>query len=538
MPKAFAGLLLWLLAALLPAAIVINEVCYDPDGNDEGYEWVELYNNGTDSVQLEGATILSGGQSYGVQYTLPAFLLRPGHYLLIAGNQIPVAQLYFNFSFQNGGSETDGIRYVSPDGSYSDTVLYDSPNSYGLSDDSGLAGLHFAPDVPAGYSLARIVDGLDTDNCETDFRAEANPTPLQANRRYCDYALGSFELQYQDGFAELDVWIKNLSAISPLSEAQFSIWQSDIKLFQQSIAPLPAYDSLFVSAAFSCSSEPLELLLELADDPDSTNNSLVLQLGGGQPCGLWINEYLANPETGNQEWIELYRSSLALKGKSEYIIEDLSGNQIAFSLPSASGYYVVCQDTAALRLRYPDCPDASLVKSSSWTYLNNDGDSLILKQEDSVLDSLRYFEAEILRGVSRERYTDQDNVLWRNSFSSNGGTPGLPNSLPPQAEIPEAGKIVLKGSPCKPLNGEKISLAYHLASVSNRISCSVFDLKGIKQRTLADYSLAGDSGVLYWDGRKQDGSLVPRGLYIILWESQSTNGGKVFRKQLSAVISR
>ena len=46
MPKAFAGLLLWLLAALLPAAIVINEVCYDPDGNDEGYEWVELYNNG------------------------------------------------------------------------------------------------------------------------------------------------------------------------------------------------------------------------------------------------------------------------------------------------------------------------------------------------------------------------------------------------------------------------------------------------------------------------------------------------------------
>ncbi len=536
--KASAGLLMCWLASFLPAAIVINEVCYDPEGNDEGYEWIELFNNGSANEQLEGATILSGGQSWTLQYTLPAFILRPNHFLLIAGSQISVAQLYCNFSFQNGGSETDGIRYLSSDGNYSDTVLYDSPNAFGLTDDSGLPGLHFAPDVPTGYSLSRAGDGLDTDNCEADFIAEANPTPLQGNHRYCDYAFGLYDLFYQDGYAELGIWLKNQSALSPVAEAQFRIIQSDIGLFQQSIAPLAAFDSLWVSAMFSCTSEPLQLKLELVSDPDSTNNSLILQLGGQPSGGLYLNEFMANPETGNQEWIELFRSSLSLAGKSEYAIEDLSGNQIKFTLPSEVGYYLVCRDTAALKIRYPDCPVSSVVLASSWTYLNNDGDSLILKQEDSVLDSLFYSEAEILRGVSRERYTDQDNVFWRNSYSSQGGTPGLPNSLPPQAEIPDAGSISLKGSPCKPLAGEKISLAYHLAFPANRISCSIFDIKGRKLRTLADYSLAGDSGVLFWDGRKQDGSWVSRGLYIILWEAQSAEGGKVFRRQLSAVINR
>ncbi len=536
MSKAFAGFLIWMLGSYLSAAIVINEVCYDPTGNDEGYEWLELYNNGNENVQLEGASILAGGQSYTVQYTLPAFILRAGHFLLIAGNQIPVAQLYFNFSFQNGGNESDGIRYISPDGSYHDTVLYDSPNSYGLVDDTGVAGIHFAPDVPAGYSLARAIDGQDTDNCATDFIAESNPTPLQANRRHCDYALSQYNVTFQDGHAELGIWLKNLSAITPIANASFSINQSEILLYQQSIEPIAAFDSLWVSATLSCTADPLSVNLELTDDPDSTNNSLNITLSPEQVTGIWINEFLANPETGNQEWVEICQSK-ATKDL-EYHIKDLSGNQIKFYLPSAPGYYVVCPDTATLRVRYPDCPSEKLIQAISWTNLNNDGDSLVLQQEGISLDSLFYYEAEIIRGVSRERYLEQDNVLWRNSFSSNGGTPGLPNSLPPQMEIPEAGSVKLSGSPCKPETGEKISLTYHLKSSANRISCSIFDLRGSKLRILADYTLSGDTGILYWDGRKQDGSLVPRGLYIILWESQSSEGDRIFRKQLSAVINR
>lgn len=61
------------LCLALKAEIVINEVCYDPVSNDEGWEWIELYNNGSTSVQLEGAKILSGGSSFTLQYTFPFF---------------------------------------------------------------------------------------------------------------------------------------------------------------------------------------------------------------------------------------------------------------------------------------------------------------------------------------------------------------------------------------------------------------------------------------------------------------------------------
>ncbi|MDY0152213.1 MAG: hypothetical protein RBS43_08080, partial [Candidatus Cloacimonas sp.] len=63
-----------------------------------------------------------------------------------------------------------------------------------------------------------------------------------------------------------------------------------------------------------------------------------------------------------------------------------------------------------------------------------------------------------------------------------------------------------------------------------------FDLRGSKIRILADNTLCSDRGIFTWDGRKQNGSFAPRGLYFILWESQSEDGGKILRKQQTAVI--
>ena len=148
--------LLCLCASLLQANVVINELCYDPVGDDSGFEWIELYNNGTGTIDLAGAKLLRAGSSWTEVLTLPSFLLRPGRYLLIGETQITSAVITASLSFQNGGSETDGVRYLTPDGSYTDTVLYDSPNTYNLSGDEGALS-SYAEDAEAGYSLSRIL---------------------------------------------------------------------------------------------------------------------------------------------------------------------------------------------------------------------------------------------------------------------------------------------------------------------------------------------------------------------------------------------
>jgi len=521
--------------ANLSAAVVINEVCYDPSGDDDGYEWIELYNNGSANEQLEGAQILSGGQTFVVQYTLPAFVLRPGRYLLIGGESVANTQLAYNFSFQNGGSETDGIRFQSADGSYTDTVLYDEPNTYLLCDDSGYAGTSFAPDAPAGCSLARIIDGHDTDASAPDFIYELFPTPGTANHVRCDYAIGLAEISYDSGIADLTVWLKNNSHFSPLLDATFSVTQIE-QLYSAEIPPIAANDSICIQASFACGQQNLSLELLLTGDPNETNNSLLLSPVGGFTTGVIFSEFLADPESGNQEWIELY-SYTELPMREGISIKDAAGNTTNFAWSGETGFYVLCRYKDQLIQCYPNCPEDRIIEASSWASLNNDGDSLVLISAGVVIDSLYYTGSEIIKGISRERYQDEDYELkWRNSFAAEGGTPGLPNSAAPDIPLPEIGKIQLSGSPCYAKGGENITLVYNLPSPSNRISCSIFDLRGTKIRTLADYTSVLNSGMLRWDGRKQNGSYASRGLYIILWESQASSGGKIMRKQLTAVI--
>ncbi len=534
------GCLLILLCYPLSAAIVINEVYYDHPGTDTGYEWIELYNNGTENVQLEGAKIQAAGSVWTDKFTFPAFVLRPGRYLLIGEAQVPNTQFTAELRFENGDTATDGVRYVSPDGLYTDTVLYHPNNLNGLTDDNGVIATSMAPDVSAGSSLARVANGVDSNLCAQDFCAENSPSPGLPNPHSCDYALLYPSLSYANGIAEISLWIKNKSSISPLIPAELKVSQSGEAIYQMDISPIAAQDSLMVDIQLVCAALPLLIELSLIGDPNTTNNSLSLSLGGSTTNSLNINEFMAYPASGNQEWIELYSPGNAgTKGLSEYKITDSSDGNIRFSLPATAGYYVVCRDTSALLIRYPDCPPQSLVYASSWTYLNNDGDYLVLRAAETLIDSVAYVNNEAIRGVSRERYLDSSNeVMWQNCHYSIGGSPGRANSTAAQIELPDIGSISIQGSPCKISLGESIRITYNLQAASNRISCKIFDLRGEKIRTLADNTLGTNSGVLYWDGRKQDGSLAPRGLYYIVWESNAQSGGQKMRKQLSAVISR
>lgn len=520
---------------------MINEVCYDPAGADEGKEWLELYNNGSANVQLSGAKILAGGSAFSVQYTLPAFILRPGRYLLIGESLVPNVQLVAELNLQNGTDGTDGVRYLSPDGDYTDTVLYDAPNVNQLPDDASGSSTSMALPATNGRSLARARDGLDSDFCAQDFIVEEQPTPGLANRLHADYSLGSHVFTYQSGQASLDVCISNLGPAVPVAAAGFDVLQNDLSLYHDVISPLALNDSVLVHAEFVCAALPLRISISVPDDPDTTNNSLILNPEGGEPAASIINEFLADPESNNQEWVELKVAGndrfSRIPGATDYSIRDASNGSIRFVLPDLPGCYVVCQDTLLLLQRYPACPAGVIVKATTWTNLNNDGDKLVLYAGDVALDSLAYAEEDITRGISRERFTDEaEQVWWRNCFDPAGGTPGMTNSLPPQVEYPDPGNVSLSGSPFNPLAGEQIILSYAFSGENNRIGCKVFDLRGVKIATLADYAVCGAQGLLTWNGRKQDGNYAPRGLYIILWEAQPGGSGKVHRKQLTAVI--
>ena len=165
----------WLILYLISSAllyaqdVVINEVLYDPDGADTGYEWVELYNNSDLVINLHDWTIEKAGSSFSVVFSFPNIEIEPYGFILIGEEFVPNIDLTAILAFQNGGSETDGLRLISVDGFYKDTLLYDSPNTNELHDDISDPGENFALDVGGGNSLARKYDEEDSNNCEMDF---------------------------------------------------------------------------------------------------------------------------------------------------------------------------------------------------------------------------------------------------------------------------------------------------------------------------------------------------------------------------------
>lgn len=111
---------------VLPATVgdlVITEIMYNPpESGDDSLEYIEIYNNSDDEVNLLGYTFTAG-----VEFVFPNMSLENGEYLVIAGN----AQAFQNtFGFEplewegalaNGG---ELIRLSSPAGITVDSVAY------------------------------------------------------------------------------------------------------------------------------------------------------------------------------------------------------------------------------------------------------------------------------------------------------------------------------------------------------------------------------------------------------------------------------
>ncbi|MCK4979270.1 MAG: lamin tail domain-containing protein, partial [Candidatus Delongbacteria bacterium] len=208
---------LWIIFSLLfftslfTQDVVINEVLYDPDGADTGYEWIELYNNSSLTLNLQDWTIEKAGASFGLVFTFPDINIEPNSFLLIGEEFVPDTDLTSSLAFQNGGSESDGIRLTSANGLYTDTILYDSPNTNELPDDVSNPGENFAPDVDGGNTLARKHDGEDSNNCEIDFFECEVPTPGEANFYPIDLAIYNLEIYENGGEYWLQIVVENLS---------------------------------------------------------------------------------------------------------------------------------------------------------------------------------------------------------------------------------------------------------------------------------------------------------------------------------------
>lgn len=155
--------------------LLLSEVFYNPDDNDSGFEWVELYNGTNGPIDLAGYSLAWAGTSYTEARLQLVGTLEAGQCAVVGGptssavNFSPTffQAVDFDPDLQNSGSgateKADAVAlFAVPSAQIAaatvplDAVLYGSVNGNNLQDETGAVGTVDHANVPSKHSLERV----------------------------------------------------------------------------------------------------------------------------------------------------------------------------------------------------------------------------------------------------------------------------------------------------------------------------------------------------------------------------------------------
>jgi len=162
------------------ASVVINEIDYDQPGTDNA-EFIELFNSGITTISLDNFSVdlINGSNSSTYRnIDLSGFSINSNSYFVICSDASTVANCNYSFTtsngwFQNGAPDAVGL--------YENSILLDSLSYEGLLSPFTEGGsLTITDSNSETLSLARITDGIDSNNNALDFQLSCI-TPGTAN---------------------------------------------------------------------------------------------------------------------------------------------------------------------------------------------------------------------------------------------------------------------------------------------------------------------------------------------------------------------
>ncbi len=161
--------------------VLVNEFVPNPAGSDAGLEWIELYNPGTQPIDVTGwrfEVFKSEGSRSDTDGLPEGTTIDPGGFLLVGGEAVAGTDVTLETDL-GSGEGGDGLALVDACGTTVDAVVYGGTNEDGAPDEHGEASPTAAPRPGEDEGLARCGDGRDTDTSGSDFflRTAGQVTP-------------------------------------------------------------------------------------------------------------------------------------------------------------------------------------------------------------------------------------------------------------------------------------------------------------------------------------------------------------------------
>lgn len=467
---------------------IVAEVYYDANGDDTGWEFVELFNPTAAPVPLALVRLDAGDGSAAARWTTrwtgaARDTIRAHARFVVGGAKVvPVPDATVTLDLQNG---PDAVRLVWPDGA-TETVgwgAHEFPEySCGAS----------APDAPSGFAIARVPDGADTGGNAGDFRV-APPTPGVANQSERDLAIarGSLTLAPAQPAPLGDA----LLSVAVIGAGSTAVADGDASLRLEgdaleaprtlALAGIGSGDTLRVQlpvrAGFA-GRATLRASVALPGDgvPGNDADTLRVRVGDGP---LEVTEIQFHPAQGEGEWIEVRNRSGAALRLDGFTLGDRASTPsrvvLATAVPAES-LAVIAQDRDAFARAFPQLDTARVAAVGTWASLNNSNDAggvadvVTLREADGLpVDAVAYSASGVAAGVPIEK-TDG---VW----AAAAGAPGSPLA-PPRAR---ANALEFEASPRRLGAGaDELQLAWRLPWARGRVTVELFDLEGRRAAVL------------------------------------------------------
>jgi hypothetical protein len=274
-----------------------------------------------------------------------------------------------------------------------------------------------------------------------------------------------------------------------------------------------------------------------------------------QKADVIINEILQNPLTGGQDWIELYNNSEKVINLKDWQLANFDNDTISnfktiFEnyLLQPNDYVVLGKDSIFVKQNYPFSIPGKFLFSELPSY-NNDSGTVYLINNFEIVDKVSYLDEwhfdllDNTDGISLERIdpngSSDSEFNWHSAAEDVGfATPGRKNSQYRPAV--SNGEITFTEDIFSPDNDgyqDILQVTYNLTNSGLLGKAQIFDDRGRLVRTIFTNELVGSSGTFTWDGTTDQQVKASIGVYVLVFEVFSTDGGVFFAKQKAFTLA-
>jgi hypothetical protein len=268
-----------------------------------------------------------------------------------------------------------------------------------------------------------------------------------------------------------------------------------------------------------------------------------------------VNEILQNPLTGGQDWIELYNNSNKVINLKDWQLANYKNDTIDNfkTIPSnyllqPNDYVVLGKDSTFVKQNYAFSIPGKFLFSELPSY-NNDSGTVYLIYNSEIIDKVSYLDAwhfdllDDTDGVSLERIDPNGNsnseFNWHSASEDVGfATPGRINSQYRPAV--SNGEVTFSDDIFSPDNDgyqDILQITYNLTNPGMLGKAQIYDDRGRLIRSIFTNELLGTSGTFTWDGITDQQVKASIGVYVLVFEVFSTDGGVFFVKQKALTLA-